>query len=85
MEFMGWSLIATGLIIIVISLLNYRHSPGSKSMEALRTGMRDERIHKISASRPPRAVAKLGVCFGLFFIVVGLVGIALVKWVWWGI
>ena len=85
MEFMGLSLIATGAIIFVISLLNSRHAPGSKSMAKIHEGLSGEQISKLSGLRPFRADARLGIYFGLFFIAVGIIRVAIVKWLWWGI
>ena len=85
MDFLGLSTITTGVIIIVISLFNFRHSSGSKSMSAIRAEMSDEQISKLSKMRPTRGVAVLGVYFGLFIVAAGVIEIAIIKWMWWGI
>ena len=85
MEFMGVSLIVTGLVIIAFSLFNRRHPTSSKKHIAIHQRMTDDQIGKQFAQGLPRADAKLGIYFGLFFILVGCLRIGLIKWMWWGI
>ena len=45
-DFMGLSLIVTGMVIVAISLFNSRHS-ASKNLDAIRHGLSNKQIDKI--------------------------------------
>ena len=80
-DFMGLSLIVTGMVIVAISLFNSRHS-ASKNLDAIRHGLSNKQIDKIFKTRPKRADANIGLYFGLFFIAVGAIRVAFVWWFW---
>lgn len=85
MEIMSVSLIVTGFVIVVLSLLNWRHPAGSNKCMAVHRSMKDDQIGKQLSKRLPRAEAKLGLYFGLFFVVVGCLRIGIITWMWWGV
>ena len=84
MDFLGLSLIASGVVIIVVSLLHSRHSPDSEPMKKIREGLSGEQLSKLKELNPPRAAAHIGFWFGTAFVLVGVIRVALIQWLWWG-
>ena len=65
-------LFSIGVVSIVVSLASRRHSAGDDSLIAVHRGMTDERIAENIGRRRWRADAKLGVQYGLAFVVLGI-------------
>lgn len=81
MSYFAIGLIVTGIVIIVISLLNFRHSPASQDYIAVHKNMSDERIEKQFSKGAPRSDAQMGIWFGVFLVVAGGIWQLLMSWV----
>ncbi len=72
MSFWSITLVVTGAICVLISLLQSRHSTASEDFIAVHKGMDDERIGSQLKQGPWRVDATLGIQFGAALIALGL-------------
>ena len=72
MSIWALALVSIGIVSIVVSLARRRHSAGDDPLIAVHQGMKDERIAESIGRRRWRVEAKLGVQYGIAFIVLGV-------------
>lgn len=79
MHLTGNILIVTGVIVIVVSLMQWRHKPDSNSRLSVHKSLSDERIAVQFSKGLRRSEASLGLGFGGLLVFAGFVSKA-VAW-----